>query len=360
MNKIVIVTITALSSALMACSSAPTSNAVNYGVPFVNRTLPERMIDEGIEHTVLRNLPNVAGMEQVSDHQMRMAVDSFRREVLLTGEVPNPAISQNISTMISSMKDVTKIYNYLNVGVPKTQAHTLQDSVLKSRILARLVTDRSIKSSQYKLVVRDSTVYVMGYLTQEQQDRIMNAIRQTPGIGQVVLLSNLVTYVENVGSPYANYGNNNTYNSPAFNNVNGINGLNTVNTGINNAYNNLNNTINNGYNNAYNNINNGINTGMNNAYNHINNGINNAQNTINNGINNTLNGAYNNINNINNGYSTGVYTGNLYNTPTNTTPYNGQNTYTPPNTNVRPTSSYVQLYSGTNMPWCCGMIDYLV
>lgn len=294
MNKIAIFAITALSSALMACSSAPTSNAVNYGVPFVNRTLPERMIDEGIEHTVLRNLANVPGMEQIGDNQMRMAVDSFRREVLLTGEVPNQAISQNVSGMISSMKDVTKIYNYLTIGVPKTQANTLQDNVLKSRILAKLVTDRSIKASQYKLVVRDNTVYVMGYMTQDQQDRIMNAIRQTPGIGQVVLLSNLVTYVDNVGTSHINTtyanGQNNTYN---YTNVNSVN-----NTNFNNV--NLNNT-------------------------------------------NFNNNAYNNTNS------------NLYN---NT--YNGQNTNYNPTSSTRPTSSYVQLYSGTNMPWCCGVIDYFV
>lgn len=293
MNKIVIFTITALSSALMACSSAPTSNTINYGVPFVNRTLPERMIDEGIEHTVLRNLPNVPGMENIQNHQMRMAVDSFRREVLLTGEVPNQMLSQNIYGMIDSMHDVNKIYNYLTVGVPKTQAHTLQDNVLKSRILARLVTDRSIKASQYKLVVRDSTVYVMGYMTQDQQNRIMEAIRQTQGVGQVVLLSNLVTYLDtnSTPSPYVNTNYNNT----------------------NNFGNNV--ATNNGFNNTYNNS---------------------------------------------NMYGNNTYDGNAYGTnnlPTNTLPINNTsyNNPTPYNQNLnntvaRPTSSYVQLYSGTNQP----------
>ncbi|WP_066802815.1 BON domain-containing protein, partial [Moraxella oblonga] len=218
MNKFVVFAITTLSSTLMACSSAPTSNHINYGVPFVNRTLPERMIDEGIEHTVLRNLPNVAGMENIQNHQMRMAVDSFRREVLLTGEVPNPAISQNINTMIASMKDVTKIYNYLNIGTPRTQANTLQDNFLKSKILAKLATDRSVKSSQYKLVVRDNTVYVMGYLTQTQQNRIVEAIRQTQGVERVVLLSNLVTYLDS-NPPFSNNSfNNNSFNNNSFNN----------------------------------------------------------------------------------------------------------------------------------------------
>lgn len=303
MNKIVIVTITALSSALMACSSAPTSNAVNYGVPFVNRTLPERMIDEGIEHTVLRNLPNVAGMEQVSDHQMRMAVDSFRREVLLTGEVPNQMISQNVNTMIASMHDVTNIYNYLNIGAPKTQTNTLQDNFLKSKILAKLATDRSVKASQYKLVVRDNTVYVMGYLTQDQQNRIVEAIRQQ-GVERVVLLSKLVTYLDTppayVNNNYANYNQNSMVNANS------------------NAYNTPN-------------------------YNYNTSPINNAPATPYYNNQPTYNQpTYNNYGNTNT---------NIYNTNTNNT--------TRPAT-VRPTSSYVQLYSGTNMPWCCGMIDYLV
>lgn len=319
MNKIVVFALTALTSTLMACSSAPTSNQVNYGVPFVNRTLPERMIDEGIEHTVLRNLPNVAGMEQVGDHQMRMAVDSFRREVLLTGEVPNQLISQNIQVMISSMNDVNKIYNYLNVGIPKTQANTLQDNFLKSKILAKLVTDRSVKASQYKLVVRDSTVYVMGYLTQDQQDRIMNAIRQTPGVAQVVLLSNLVTYIDTI-------------------NPNAINGYNGYSTGYNNATYNYNantnaNTYNNAYNGGYNNGNIGTN---------VNTNVN---------TNPTYNTGYNNAGNYNGNYNTGYNNANTYNNTYN----NANNGYANqpinnPYNNARPTSSYVQLYSGTDKP----------
>lgn len=327
MNKFVVFAITTLSSTLMACSSAPTSNHVNYGVPFVNRTLPERMIDEGIEHTVLRNLPNVAGMENIQNHQMRMAVDSFRREVLLTGEVPNQVISQNVNSMVASMNDVTKIYNYLNIGTPKTQTNTLQDNFLKSKILARLVTDRSVKASQYKLVVRDNVVYLMGYLTQAQQNRIMDAIRQTPGVERVVLLSNLVTYLDTPTSPANNnYGNNYSNNYGNYNPNGGVNG------GYN--YSNLptNNTPAPQYNNppAYNP------TPM--PY-----YPSTPPNYPSAPTYNPYSPTYNYGNNTNNTYNYGNY-GNT-----------NQN-----NNGRRPASSYVQLYSGTNMPWCCGVIDYLV
>ena len=112
-----------LSVMLWGCSTTPLTNNSNYGVPALNRTIPERMIDEGIKHTVIRNLSNVKGLENMDQQSIRVVVDSFQGQVLLTGEIPSEDIKGQITQMVSSMKDVKKVHNYLVAHPPpKAQA----------------------------------------------------------------------------------------------------------------------------------------------------------------------------------------------------------------------------------------------
>lgn len=184
--------VAAVLSLVNACSTTPSAN---FGVSAANRTIPERLIDEGIERVALKNLPNVAGLENMSEQNLRVVIDSFRREVLLTGEVPNEQIKINIHNMIASMKDVTKVYNYLTVTpYAKGQTHTMHENFLKSKIRARIISGRTVKTPQYKIVVRNDEVYVLGYLTPSQQNSILEAIGFTTGIQNAHLLTNLINH----------------------------------------------------------------------------------------------------------------------------------------------------------------------
>ncbi len=178
---------------LWGCSTTPLTNNNNYGVPVLNRTIPERMIDEGIKHTVIKNLPNVKGLENMDEQSIRVVVDSFQGQVLLTGEIPSESIKEQITKMVSSMKDVKKVHNYLVVTpTAKSPSHTAHENFLKSKILARLVTNRVATSPQYKLIVRSDVVYVIGHVNPIQQNHIIEASKATMGIAQVVLLATLV------------------------------------------------------------------------------------------------------------------------------------------------------------------------
>lgn len=187
---------------LTACSSAPTTGNQNYGVPVMNRTVPERMIDAGIEHTVMKNLTNVVGLENMNERTARVMVDSFRGETLLTGEVPSEAIKANIEAMVKSIKDVHAVHNYLTVNpIVKSPSHTTHENFLRSKIMTKIALDRVPSSPQYKLVVRSDVAYLVGYLTPNQQGRIVDAISNTLGMQKVVLLATLVTDAGSVLSP---------------------------------------------------------------------------------------------------------------------------------------------------------------
>ncbi|OOR89587.1 hypothetical protein B0181_06335 [Moraxella caviae] len=176
---------------LTACATTGAGENANFGAPVMSRTIPERISDESIELTARKNLSRIEG---VNENSVRIAIDSFRREVLLTGEVPSEAVKLAVQNMVGSMKDVTAVYNYLTVAdTPKSQSHTMHEGYLKSKIAARLLANKSVRASQYKVIVRDQTAYVMGYLTPTQQGHILDAIQNTPGMAAAVTLTTLVS-----------------------------------------------------------------------------------------------------------------------------------------------------------------------
>lgn len=195
MKSVSLVTVGLLSLCLGACStvggaSNTQSQATAFGAPVMSRTIPERIHDESIEFTARKNLSSIQG---VSENSVRIAIDSFRGEVLLTGEVPTQAIKNDVQNMVSSMRDVKSVYNYLKVvSTPKSQSHTTHENYLRLKIVARLLPNRDIKNSQYKLIVRDQTAYLMGYLTPSQQGHVIDAIQATAGMEAAVTLTTLV------------------------------------------------------------------------------------------------------------------------------------------------------------------------
>lgn len=191
MKKLLIVLTSMAMIGLTACASNGTQSI---GADAMGRTIPERISDSSIELTARRNLATIPG---VSPNTVRIDIASFRREVLLTGEVPSEQIKIEVGRTINSMRDVEKVFNYLTVvETPKSQSHTLHENYLRSKINTRLLTNRHLKSSQYKVVVRDRTAYVLGYLTSEQQGYILEAIQATPGMEAAVTLTTLVSVQE--------------------------------------------------------------------------------------------------------------------------------------------------------------------
>lgn len=173
-----------------ATQNASNNTSTNSGTPSMHRTIAERISDEFIERTSHKNL---AGINGVSENNVRIAINSFRREVLLTGEVPSEQIKAEISAMVGSINDVKQVYNNLTVtATPKAQSHTVHENYLKSKILAKIARTGGVKSSQYKLVVRDNMAYLLGFLTAEQEQTVVNAIASVQGMEGVKVLSTRV------------------------------------------------------------------------------------------------------------------------------------------------------------------------
>lgn len=160
-----------------------------YGVPVTERTIPQRLLDRSIEHTVKIN---IYGLQENLQQNSRMGIDSFNSEVLLTGEVPTAALKAEVEKVVSSMPDVRRVYNELTVSVARGYSSTVQDGYITSKLVAKIATSDSVRASQIKTVTNNGVVYMMGIMTPTQQSHLIDIANSTVGITELVLLTTIV------------------------------------------------------------------------------------------------------------------------------------------------------------------------
>ena len=179
------------SIAATGCTTNYLTNSTEgtYGVPMTERTIPQRLLDRSIEHTVKIN---VYGLQENLQQTSRMSIDSFNSEVLLTGEVPTQAIKAEIEKVVSSMPDVRHVYNELNVSASRGYSSTVHDGYITSKLLAKVASSNGVKASQIKAVTNDGAVYIMGRMTPTQQSHLIDIANNTVGITELVLLTTVV------------------------------------------------------------------------------------------------------------------------------------------------------------------------
>ena len=179
------------SIAVTGCTTNYLTNSTEgtYGVPMTERTIPQRLLDRSIEHTAKIN---VYGLQENLQQTSRMGIDSFNSEVLLTGEVPTEAIKTEIEKVVTSMPDVRRVYNELNVSASKGYSSTVQDGYITSKLLAKVAASNGVSSSQVKAVSDNGVVYIMGRMTPTQQSNLIDIANTTVGVTELVLLTTVV------------------------------------------------------------------------------------------------------------------------------------------------------------------------
>lgn len=160
-----------------------------YGVPMTERTIPQRLLDRSIEHTVKIN---VYGLKEDLQQTSRMGIDSFNSEVLLTGEVPTQVIKEEVEKVVSSMPDVRRVYNELDVSASKGYSSTVHDGYITSKLMAKVASSDGVKASQVKAVTNAGVVYIMGRVTPTQQSHLIDIANSTVGVTELVLLTTVV------------------------------------------------------------------------------------------------------------------------------------------------------------------------
>ncbi|MGM0702674.1 MAG: BON domain-containing protein [Pseudomonadota bacterium] len=156
----------------------PSTIEENYG----ERTLGTQVEDESIETKVTHNLRR-------SDSRLddaRINVDAYNGVVLLTGQVPSEELKQMASDIASAVRNVRDVHNELAIAGNLPASQRLADTWLNTRIRTTLAADETIDTSHLRFITENASVYVMGIVTREEADRIVEAISKVGGVQRIV------------------------------------------------------------------------------------------------------------------------------------------------------------------------------
>ena len=181
-----------LGGSLTACIPLIMGGAVVGGtlVASDRRTSGAQLEDEGIE---LRSSSRIRS--NVGD-RVHVNVNSYNRQVLLTGEVPSAQDKLLVEQIVARVENVTSVVNELAVMGNSTLTQRSSDVLVTGRVRAMLVDAKDLFANSFKVVTERGTTFMMGRVTQREADRGTAVARGTPGVQKVVRIFEIISEEE--------------------------------------------------------------------------------------------------------------------------------------------------------------------
>jgi osmotically-inducible protein OsmY len=120
--------------------------------------------------------------ELVNNSNVEITV--FNHIVLILGQVPSQALSDNIANDISQISNVRMVYNRLTVGKPVSFGTYAHDSWLTTKVKAALVG--KVNPAEFTVITENGVVYLIGLVTQADGNVAALAASKVSGVDQVV------------------------------------------------------------------------------------------------------------------------------------------------------------------------------
>lgn len=180
----------AIGSAFAAAGCIPlaaTGIAVGTMMAIDRRPVAVQTADTEIELRAANRLPDaIRGARGV-------AVTSYNRRVLLTGQVPDETAKADAERAVRQVPGVREVFNELEVGPRVSFGTTSNDTALTASVRAALLERTESSSSAVKVVTENSIVYLMGLVTAREGPAFSDAAARVGGIRRVVTLYEYIT-----------------------------------------------------------------------------------------------------------------------------------------------------------------------
>jgi osmotically-inducible protein OsmY len=151
------------------------------------RTAETQLVDEAIELRVFNRLITS------TNNKGRVSAVSYGRRVLLLGEVPTAEDKVMAERVAASVDNVQRVISELRVMPNASASQRAQDALITKKIQATLIGSKDLVSSAFKITTNQSTVYILGVVTQREADRAIAIARNMDGVKQVVNMVDLIS-----------------------------------------------------------------------------------------------------------------------------------------------------------------------
>jgi osmotically-inducible protein OsmY len=86
----------------------------------------------------------------------------------------------------AAVKNVRRVHNELTVGPDSSFLARSSDTLITSKVKARLLATKGIKDSRVKVVTENGAVFLLGLVTHAEGDIAAQAAQETGGVQKVV------------------------------------------------------------------------------------------------------------------------------------------------------------------------------
>lgn len=122
-----------------------------------------------------------------------VAVTSFNRRVLLTGEVRDEQMKAAVEREIGAIEGVESIVNELAIAPPSNFSSRSNDTLITGKVKASFVDAKDLHANSIKVVTERGIVYLMGRVTQREGDRAAEVARGVGGVQKVVKIFDYIS-----------------------------------------------------------------------------------------------------------------------------------------------------------------------
>ena len=151
-----------------------------------------QVTDKGIELEVGNALDKKFG------DSAHINVTSFNQKVLLTGEVKNSDIKEQVEAYAKANKNTRSIFNELVIGPNSTYSARANDSYLESKVKTQMIFTEQLPSNSMDIVAEGSSIYLMGILTQHEAEIAKKVASNINGVKDVYAYFDIISDAEKV------------------------------------------------------------------------------------------------------------------------------------------------------------------
>jgi osmotically-inducible protein OsmY len=173
----------ALAAVVGLAGCAPAMVAVGAGHAVLMATDPRstgaQIDDDTIEIKIAAN-------EIVMKDDRHVTATSYNGLVLLTGEVPTQAVSDQVERVAKGIDRVRSVQNELVVGPTSELSARADDGFITSKVKGRLFDEGGFAPNAVKVVTERKVVYLMGMVTRAQGAKAGEIAATTSGVARVV------------------------------------------------------------------------------------------------------------------------------------------------------------------------------
>ncbi|MDH3978951.1 MAG: BON domain-containing protein [Gammaproteobacteria bacterium] len=123
--------------------------------------------------------------------QIHISITSYNGVVLMSGQAPTEALSQQAQGIVAATEKVRLIHNEMSLAAPNSLMTRSSDTLITAKVKTSLFSIKGIEDfdpTRVKVVTEDGVVYLMGMVYRNEADAVGEQARKVSGAEKIVKL----------------------------------------------------------------------------------------------------------------------------------------------------------------------------